>query len=119
MSAQTPARESAPRRATSAALTTGVVVAAICFVVAGIAEIAGAEQGSGEMTDVAAIVDGLLAFTPWAWATLGVYVVVLTPVVGLAVTAWEYATVSDRRTVALAIAVIAVLATSAIVAILR
>jgi hypothetical protein len=35
------------------------------------------------------------------------------------VTAWEYATVSDRRTVALAIAVMVVLAASAVVAILR
>ena len=95
------------------------MVAAACFVVAVVAEIAGVEQGSGEMTDLAAVFDGLLAFTPWAWATLGVYAVVLTPVLGLLVTAWEYATVSDRRTVALAVAVLAVLATSAVVAILR
>jgi uncharacterized membrane protein len=111
--------EGAPRRYTSAALTTGVIVAALFFGVAMLAEIAGAEPGEGEMTDLAAVVEGLLAFTPWAWATAGAYAIVVTPVLGLVVTAWEYASVSDRRTVWLAVAVMAVLATSAVVAILR
>ncbi|RKY15379.1 MAG: hypothetical protein DRQ55_19625 [Planctomycetota bacterium] len=108
-----------PRRYTSAAITSGVAVATICFMVAILAEIAGTEPGAGEMTDLRAVYDGLLTLTPWAWATLGVYAVVVTPVVGLVVTAWEYSSVGDRRTMGLAIAVIAVLATSAIVAILR
>ena len=112
-------RETAPRRYTSAALTGGVAFAAVCFVVAGVAEIAGVESGSGEMTDLRAVFDGLFAFAPWAWAALGTYAVVVTPVVGLLVTASEYASVSDRRTVRLAVAVIAVLVTSAVVAILR
>jgi len=111
--------EHTPRRYTSAALTSGVAVAAACFVVALLAEITGTEPGAGEMTDLRAVLDGLLTLTPWAWATLGVYAVVVTPVVGLVVTAWEYASVGDRRTMRLAIAVIAVLATSAVVAILR
>jgi len=111
--------EHTPRRYTSAALTSGVVVAATCFVVALLAEIAGTEPGAGEMTDLRAVLDGLLTFTPWAWATLGVYAVVVTPVVGLVVTAWEYSSVGERRTMGLAIAVFAVLATSAVVAVLR
>jgi uncharacterized membrane protein len=113
------AHERAPRRYTSAVLTGGVVVAAVLFGVALLAETAGVEPGEGEMTDVAAVLDGLFSLTPWAWATAGTYAVVLTPVAGLAVTAWEYLDVGDRRTVVLALAVIAVLATSAVVAILR
>lgn len=119
MTAPQPARESAPRRSTSAALTAGVVIAGVLFAVALILELAGHESGSGEMTDIAAVLDGLVALTPWAWATAGAYAVVATPVLGLLVTAWEYWSVGDRRTVLLALAVIAVLATSAVVAILR
>ena len=109
----------APRRYTSASLTAGVVVAAACFVVALTAEIVTGRAGSGEMADIAAVLDGLVAFSPWAWATAGVYAVVATPVVGLIVTAGEYASIGDRRTVGLAVAVIAVLGASAAVAILR
>ncbi len=119
MSTQQDAHGIAPRRYTSAVLTGGVVVAGFFFGVAVLAEIAGVEPGEGEMTDLRAIGEGLLSLTPWAWATMGTYAVVLTPVAGLVVTAWEYATVSDRRTVALAMAVLAILAISAAVAILR
>lgn|GEM_PF-6143301 len=119
MSTQQQAHESAPRRYTSAVLTGGVIVAAVLFGVALLAEIAGAEPGAGEMTDVAAVFEGLFSLTPWAWATAGTYAVVLTPVAGLVVTAGEYFSVGDRRTVVLAIAVIAILATSAVIAILR
>lgn len=114
-----PRREGAPRRYTSAVLTGGVLLAGIFFALAMILEILGAEPGDGEMTDLAAVFDGLVALTPWAWATLGAYAVVATPVIGLIVTAWEYWTVSDRRTVLLAAAVLAVLAASVAVAILR
>jgi len=119
MTAPSTPRPSAPRRYTSATITAGAAVAAICFGIALMAEIAGVEPGSGEMTDLGAVFDGLLTFTPWAWATLGSYAVVLTPGIGLLVTAYEYATISERRTVLLAIAVVAVLATSATIAILR
>jgi uncharacterized membrane protein len=114
-----PTHEGAPRRYTSAALTTGVVVAGSLFAVALILELLGQDPGSGEMTDIAAVFDGLVALTPWAWATAGAYAVVVTPVLGLLVTAWEYWSVGDRRTVLLAAAVIAVLAISAVVAVLR
>ena len=119
MSTPSIARQSAPRRYTSATPTGGVLTAAIRFVVAGAVEVAGADPGSGEMIDLAAVFEGLLAFTPWAWATLGTYAVLLTPVAGLLVTAWEYASVGDRRTVLTAVAVLVVLGISALVAILR
>ncbi len=116
---ETPAPGHAPSHFTRAVLTAGAGMAAACFVVALAAEIVGLEPGSGEMTDVVAVFGGLLALTPWAWATLGVYAVVLTPVVGLLVTAAEYHSVGDRRTVGLAVAVIAVLAVSAAISILQ
>lgn len=119
MSALRPVRASAPRRATSAVLTAGVVAAGGLFAVAMLLEVLGTEPGSGDMTDLGAVLEGLVALTPWAWATAGAYAVVATPVIGLLVTAWEYWTVNDRRTVLLAAAVLAVLATSAVVAILR
>jgi uncharacterized membrane protein len=109
----------APRRYTSAALTMGVLLAAVCFALALAAELVSGEPGSGELTDVAAVLDGLLVLDPWSWAALGVYVVVATPLLGLMVTAGEYASIGDRRAVGLAIAVIAVLAASAAVAVLR
>lgn len=112
-------RRGAPRRYTSAALTIGVVVAAVCFTIAFAAEVAGVEPGSGEMTDASTVIEGLGMLTPWAWATLGSYAVLVTPVVGLVITAWEYSTISDRRMVFVAVAVVAVLASSAVVSILR
>jgi hypothetical protein len=113
------AHDLAPRRHTSAALTGGVMVAALCFAVALVSEVLGSDPGSGEMTDVAAVLEGLVAFTPWAWAAAGAYAVLATPVVGLLVTAAEYWSVDDRRTVWLAMAVLAVLGTSVVVAVLR
>ena len=109
----------APRRYTSAALTIGVMLAAVCFAVALAAEVVSGEPGSGELTDFAAVLDGLLVLDPWSWAAVGVYIVVATPLLGLVVTAGEYASIGDRRAVGLAIAVIAVLAASAAAAVLR
>jgi uncharacterized membrane protein len=119
MNSQPRARQSAPRRYTSATITAGVIVAATCFIIAGIAEVAGVQSGSGTMTDLGAVFDGLLTFTPWAWATLGTYAVLATPVIGLVVTAYEYATISDRRTVLMALAVFVVLMASVVIAVLR
>ena len=119
MSVSQPADEGAPRRYTSAVLTAGVVVAGALFAVALLLELLGADQGSGEMTDLGAVLDGFLSLTPWAWATLGAYAVLATPVLGLVATAVEYWWVSDYRTMWLAVTVIAVLGVSAVVAILR
>ena len=114
----TPMRN-APRRYTSATLTSGVVVAGVLFAVAMAAEILGMEAGEGEMTDITAVLQGLAVFRPWAWAAAGAYAIVATPVIGLLVTAWEYRRAGDRRTVLLAVAVLSVLALSAVVAIVR
>lgn len=119
MSLSQPADKGAPRRHTSIVLTAGVVVAGVLFAVAVALELLGAEPGDGEMTDLGAVLEGVLGLTPWAWATLGAYAVLATPVLGLVVTAGEYWRVSDYRTMWLALSVIAVLAVSAIVAVLR
>ena len=119
MSLQPSEHGSVPRRYTSATLTGGVLAAAILFGVAVLAEVLGAETGTGDMTDLAAIAEGLMAFTPWAWATAGAYAVLATPVVGLLVTATEYWSVDDRRTVLLAAGVLAILGLSVVVALVR
>ena len=112
-------RASVPHRWTSATLTGGVIVSAACFLVAVAAELLGVDSGGGEMTDVGALAKGLVALTPWAWASLGTLAVVVTPALGLLTTACEYASVGDRRTILLALAVLTVLLLSAVVAILR
>lgn len=119
MNLQQSGRDSAPRRYTSATLTGGVLVAAILFGVAVLAEVLGAETGTGDMTDLAAVAEGLVAFRPWAWATAGAYAVLATPIAGLLVTAAEYWSVDDRRTVLIAAAVLAILSLSVVVALVR
>lgn len=119
MSSPRSRHDGAPRRYTSATLSGGVLLAAILFGVALLAETLGAEPGAGEMTDLGAVFEGLVAFTPWAWATAGTYAVLATPVVGLLVTAAEYWSADDRRTVLIAGAVLAILTVSAIVAVVR
>lgn len=114
-----PTRVRAPRRLTSLALTIGVLVASACFIVAGLAELGGVPTGSGELRDPAALVAGLVTFTPWAWAGLGILAVLVTPAVGLVVTAFEYLSISDRRSASLALVVLLIVAGSAVVALLR
>lgn len=109
----------APHRWTAATLTAGVIGSAVCFLIAGAAELLGADTGSGEMTDVGALVVGLAELTPWAWASLGTLAVVLSPALGLLATAYEFATVSDRRTVLLALTVLTILVMSASIAFMR
>lgn len=119
MSTQSPVRTSAPRRYTSATLTGGVLLSGLCFVIAVLAEVAGVASHPGDMTDVGLVIEGLRSMSPWAWSTLGSYVVVLTPAVALLVTIAEYASISERRTVLTAITVFAILTLSAVVALVR
>jgi uncharacterized membrane protein len=109
-------RLTAPRRLTSAALSLGVALSAACFVLAGVAELLGMTRREASMTDVSALLDGLRALDPWALASLGCYAVVVTPAIGLLATAWEYASIADRRATILALAVLGILAVSVVVA---
>ena len=110
---------SASRRLTSGTLTVGVAIAAACFLVALGSELAGNDALVGDMTDIGAVLEGMFGLAPWAWASLGTFAIVLTPVAGLLVTASEYAAISDRRTMWLAVAVLAILAISVVAALLR
>jgi uncharacterized membrane protein len=109
----------ASRRMTSATLTAGVAVSALCFLAAVVLEAMGSAGAAGPMTAITSLLDGLLALEPAAWASLGTYVLVATPAIGLVVTAAEYADIGDRGTMVLALAVLGVLAISALVAVLR
>jgi uncharacterized membrane protein len=113
----TPLRVAAPRRLTSAVLSVGVAISAACFALAGLAELIGTDRREAAMTDISALIEGTLALDPWALASLGTYMVILTPAIALLATAREYASISDRRTVLLAVAVLAVLAVSVLVAV--
>jgi uncharacterized membrane protein len=100
-------------------LSAGVAFGAICFLVAGVAEILGLATQPAAIIDVGAVVDGLGRLDAWAWASLGTLIVVATPAVGLVATAAEYAVASDRSTLLLALVVLAVLALSTVVAVAR
>lgn len=108
----------APRHLTSVVISAGVALSAACFLLAGAAEALGLTAQPGDMTDVSVLVERSLSLDPWAWASLGTFAVILTPAVALLVTAWEYYTIRDRRSVLLALAVLAVLSISATVALL-
>ena len=60
----------------------------------------------------------LAALRAWAWALLGSVAIITTPAVGLIVTAFEYNAIADRRAVLMALAVLAVLGISLLVALL-
>jgi uncharacterized membrane protein len=101
------------------ALTTGVFLSAICFLMAGAFDLVVPGTTGSEVRDLPALIAGVVDLQAWAWAGLGTIVVIATPAVGLVVTATEYAIASDRRTVASALAVLGVLAISLAAAILR
>jgi uncharacterized membrane protein len=111
-------RVAAPRHLTGVTISGGVVVSAACFLLAGAAEALGVTSRPGDMTDIGVVLRGSLSLDPWAWASLGTFAVILTPAIALLVTAWEYATIADRRSVLLALVVLAVLSVSATVALL-
>jgi uncharacterized membrane protein len=115
----TPLRRAAPRRLTGLVMVVGVLLAAACFSVAVIAELLGRAGPAASMTDPNAVLAGLENGWPWAFASLGTYVVILTPAVALLATAVEYAVIRDRRTVLLAGTVLLVLVASVVVGILR
>ena len=114
----TPARRVAPQRATSATLTGGTVLGAACFAIALVADLAGLGRGAAGASDVTGYGASLAALDPTAWAVLGSVVIIVTPAVGLVVTALEYESIGDRRAVLMALAVLAILATSLAVAVL-
>jgi hypothetical protein len=106
----------ASRSLTSTALGLGVLVSAGCFLLAVAAEVATPVGGGDLVRDPAELLDGLAGLEPRSWASLGTYVLVVTPAIGLLTSAFEYARVGDRRTTLLAIAVLGVLVLGSVVA---
>jgi len=114
----TPEARVAPHRATSVTLTGGTVLGAACFAIALVADLAGLGSGTSGVPDIDGYLGAIAALDPMAWAVLGSAVIIATPAVGLVVTALEYDAIGDRRAVLMALAVLAILATSLAVAVL-
>ena len=114
-----PLRTAAPRRLTSLVMGAGAVLGAICFAAAGLVSMLGHREQPRALTDVAAIIAGVVALDPWAIASLGTVIIILTPLVTLLTTAGEYASIGDRRTVGLAMLVLGVLACAVVLAVAR
>jgi uncharacterized membrane protein len=114
-----PSERVAPRRATTLTLTAGALVGAACFAVAVVTDLLGVDGSAATgAADGSAFVAELAALRPWAWASLGSVAIIATPAVGLVMTAVEYNAIADRRAVLMALAVLAVLGISLLVALL-
>jgi uncharacterized membrane protein len=109
----------ASRRLTSATMTAGVLVSAACFALAIVLELAGRDTSGGRMSDLSAMLDGLLAMAPWAWAGVGTYVLIVTPAMALMATIFEYWRAGNRSAAGLAVLVLLVLLLGCLVAALR
>jgi uncharacterized membrane protein len=107
-----------PSRATAAVLTAGSLLSAGVFLVAVLLVLAGKPGGPGSALDPASALSGLTTLDPHAWASMGVLVLLVTPVAGLLTTAAEYWR-PERRFALVALLVLAVLAVSLAVAWLR
>jgi uncharacterized membrane protein len=107
------------RRLTSATMTSGVLVSAACFAVAIVLELAGGDMRGGRMSDVSGMLDALVAMEPWAWAGVGTYVLIVTPVVALVATIIEYGRGGNRAAAGLAVLVLLVLLLGCLVAVVR
>ncbi|MFO1540078.1 MAG: DUF1634 domain-containing protein [Chloroflexota bacterium] len=106
-------------RATRAVLRAGTIVSAAAFAGALALRIAGRPTGDGDALDPGAVLAAIIALDPWGWATLGVFAVIVTPVLAIAATGHEHRVAGDRRTALLALAVLGVLGLSLAVALLR
>jgi len=100
-------------------MTAGVLASATCFVLGLVLELVGGDTSGGQMTDLAALRDGLVAMAPWAWAGLGTYILIVTPALALLVTVLEHMRVGDRVTAGLAVLVLLVLSLACLVAFVR
>lgn len=112
-------RQRAPKRRTQIAYTGGGVLAGSCLLVAVVLELVGRPADAGSLVDPAAIASGVLSLTSWGWASLGVWIIIATPAVGLVTTATEYHAIGDRRAVWTTVAVLVVLVVSLVVALVR
>jgi len=108
----------ASSRATVAVLTAGSLLSAGVFLVAVLLVATGRTGGPGPALDPASALSGLASLDPHAWASVGVLVLLVTPVAGLVTTAAEYWR-PERRFALVALLVLGILAVSLGVALLR
>ena len=98
--------------ATRLVLRAGAVASVVAFAVAMLLKATGRIPGSGDAFDLRAVAHACLGLDPWGWATLGVLVVIATPVLALAATGHEHRVAGDRRTAGLSLVVLAILGLS-------
>jgi hypothetical protein len=106
-------------RLTRQVFAVGSIVATACFAIAIVLDLAGRQGEHVPATDVRALLRSAADLQAWGWGWLGVFAVIATPALGLIATAWEYASVADRRTALTSLGVLAILGFSLAVALLR
>lgn len=112
-------RTRAPRRWTRAVLHAGTVVGGACLAAGMALEVVGRPGTAGSVLDPSLVASELTGLGAWGWSTLGVWVVIATPVAALGTTAFEYALIDDRRAVWATLGVLALLAVSLVVGLVR
>ena len=114
----TSARPRASTRATVAVLTAGSFLSAGLFLVSVLLTATGRPGDGGPLLDPVSALADLAALDPSAWASMGIIVMLFTPVAGVMATTAEYWR-AERRIAIVALVVLAVLAVSVTVALLR
>ncbi len=112
-------RARAPRHLTQRVLHGGTLVGGVCLALGLALEVAGRPSVTGSLLDLPAIMSGVLRLDPWAWCALGVWVVIVTPVLALVTTALEFRGIGDRGAVVATTVVLALLAASLVVGMAR
>jgi hypothetical protein len=108
----------APSRVTAGVLNAGTLVSAAFFVVGVALDALGRSGDAPDLLDPQAIAAAVVGLEAWGWSTLGVITLVGTPALGLVATALEYRSF-ERRMSVLALLVLAVLAVSFAIALVR
>ncbi len=109
----------APKRWTRLVYHVGSLLGGAALAVAVLLEVLGRPSNPGSLVDPAAIVAGIAGATSWGWAALGVWLVIITPAVGLMTTLAEFRAIADRRATLTTLTVLLLLAGSLVVALLR
>lgn len=100
--------ERPPVGATSRALVAGTLVSAACFVLGLLLTLVGQGAEAQDPRRLDLVLQAATQLQPWAWSTLGVIALLLTPPAGLAATAFETRR-TQPLTALLAVAVLAIL----------
>lgn len=103
-------------RWTAAVLTLGTVLSATCFVVGFALTVLGGGAASEDPRRLELVWRAAIELRPWGWSMLGVLSIMATPAAGLVASALEMRRLQPRAAV-LALVVLAILATAAILGI--